>query len=105
VISVAHAQIAFGKFAIFTPGQFSEITSFRSLGDLRPPAAGCLENPSETSKDRTRTTPELPGIFPEGRAARHSTSKLDYREPFAPKKGCGPVLVHRIVSLCCGICA
>jgi CubicO group peptidase (beta-lactamase class C family) len=25
VISVAHAQIAFGKFTLFTPGQFSEI--------------------------------------------------------------------------------
>ena len=26
MISVAHAQIAFGKFTLFTPGQFSEIT-------------------------------------------------------------------------------
>jgi hypothetical protein len=26
VISVARAQIAFGKFTLFTPGQFSEIT-------------------------------------------------------------------------------
>lgn len=59
---------------------------------MRPSTARCLENPSEPSKDHTRTTPELRGILPEGRAARHSTSELDCREPFAPNKGCGPVL-------------
>jgi hypothetical protein len=46
------------------------------------------EPPSETLKDHTRTTPELRGILPEGRAARHSTSKLDYREPFENDPGC-----------------